>query len=293
MTRHPWARDGRFYCGEPPARMASALRGVEAAGGRRNQAFLFSARRTEFDSEPDQLSAKLVLQGEVHFQVGRRALVLHEGQVLLLNPGTRYTARVMGADSAVIGATIWFESGLLGSLGASGVHERLRTLSSAAQAGLHHVLAALQGDADREAADEPITLMLARWLVEDGEHGAAALRLDAQRASTRAELLRRIDRAADFIASRFTEPLTLDDVAAAAALSKFHLLRGFAQVHGTTPCRALQALRAAAARRLIERGADDLEQVAAASGFGSRWSLQRALRRRYGATGRALRAQRA
>jgi AraC family transcriptional regulator len=305
-SRHPWARDGRFYCGEPPARMTSALRGVEASGGQRNQAFVFSARRAEFDSEGDQLSAKLVLSGQVRFCVGRRGLVLHEGQVLLLNPGTRYAAYVT-SDAPVRGATIWFEHGLADALAASlqaplatdgdrtatpALHERLRPLAGPTRVPLGRVVAALDGHADAEEADEAMTLLLARWLAEDRQHDSAATRLDAVRASTRAELMKRIDRAADFIASSYTEPLTLDDIAGAAALSKFHLLRGFAQVHGVTPHRHLQAVRAEAARRLVERGDADLEQVALACGFGSRWSLQRALRQRFGRSGRGLREQR-
>ncbi len=67
-------------------------------------------------------------------------------------------------------------------------------------------------------------------------------------------------------------------MAAAAHLSKFHFLRAFRELHGRTPADQLRARRAEAARRALAAGVRGLSGLLACSGFGSRWSLQRALR---------------
>jgi transcriptional regulator GlxA family with amidase domain len=116
--------------------------------------------------------------------------------------------------------------------------------------------------------------------------------LASVRPGTRAELSRRIGWATDYILSNYAEPIALDDIASAAHLSKFHLVRLFRQVHGTTPHDYLQRKRAQAARRLIEDGSMELNEVAAIAGFGSRWSMFRHLHRCFGASGTKLRRQR-
>lgn len=113
--------------------------------------------------------------------------------------------------------------------------------------------------------------------------------LQAWSRSAHTELLSRIDRAADFILSSYAAPLTLDDIAAAAALSKYHLVRVFRQVHGMTPMALLARTRARAAARLIETGSLPLADVMALTGFGSRATMFRQLRRHHGGGGLALR----
>ena len=111
--------------------------------------------------------------------------------------------------------------------------------------------------------------------------------------STRDELLKRVNVAADFICSHYAAPITLTDIAAAAALSKFHLVRLFRQIHGASPHQFLTRKRLAAAGRLLDRPELSLDDVALLSGFGTRWSLFRQLRRTTGEGGAALRRLRA
>jgi len=91
--------------------------------------------------------------------------------------------------------------------------------------------------------------------------------------------LRRIGWAVDFIESHYARPIGLADVAGAAHLSRFHCLRAFKELQGCTPSDCLRDRRVQAARRLMADGVNDPDAVLAGSGFGSRWSLQRALRR--------------
>lgn len=60
-----------------------------------------------------------------------------------------------------------------------------------------------------------------------------------------------VRQAVQVIRERYAEPLSLDDIARAALVSKFHLLRMFSQVTGVTPGRFLSAVRIGEAKRLL------------------------------------------
>ncbi|WP_433198736.1 helix-turn-helix transcriptional regulator [Nocardia sp. CA-107356] len=64
-------------------------------------------------------------------------------------------------------------------------------------------------------------------------------------------LLPHLRRARDFADRSYAEPLNLDELAAAAGVSKYHFLRAFAAVYGVTPAAYL-------AQRRIERAQDYL-----------------------------------
>ena len=103
-------------------------------------------------------------------------------------------------------------------------------------------------------------------------------RIECVKAATREQLLRRLLLAADFIASRHDEPISLDEMARAASLSRFHFVRLFRLVHGETPHAYLRRKRTAVARRHLAVGSA-CSEAASRAGFGSRSSLFRNLRR--------------
>ena len=105
-----------------------------------------------------------------------------------------------------------------------------------------------------------------------------AARIDCVKPATREQLLRRIQLAADFIASRHDEPISLDEMARAASLSRFHFVRLFSLVHGETPHAFLRRKRTAVARRHLAVGGA-CSEAASRAGFGSRSSLFRNLRK--------------
>jgi AraC-like DNA-binding protein len=146
------------------------------------------------------------------------------------------------------------------------------------------------GEPDSEAwLEEQLQGLL--WAMLRAEPGwrDRSLPLRAWSRSAHAELLSRVDRATDFILSSYPQPITLDDVAGVAALSKYHLVRVFRQVHGVTPMALLMRTRARAAAQLNESGFMPLAEVMALTGFASRQTLFRQLRRHRGAGGKALR----
>ena len=81
---------------------------------------------------------------------------------------------------------------------------------------------------------------------------------------------------------RLGEPLTVAELAARAAVSPATLHRRFRSQLGTTPLAWLTGERVALACRLIERGEERLDVVAARSGLGTAANLRARLRRETG-----------
>lgn len=89
--------------------------------------------------------------------------------------------------------------------------------------------------------------------------------------------------------SRLDRPLTVPDLADRAAASPATLHRRFRAELGTTPLAWLTTERVTLACRLIERGEQRLERVAAASGLGTAANLRAQLRRHTGLSPSAYR----
>jgi AraC-like DNA-binding protein len=104
------------------------------------------------------------------------------------------------------------------------------------------------------------------------------------RPATRHELYRRAAIARDFADAMFAEPLTLGDIARAAALSPNHLLRVFSQVYRQTPHQFLTARRLAEAAHLLVWTETSVTEICVAVGFESLGSFVSLFKRRFGLT---------
>jgi AraC family transcriptional regulator len=124
-----------------------------------------------------------------------------------------------------------------------------------------------------------LSLALAAYLFDEHSGGGRAARPErgqltvAQRA-----------RVMELVQQRLADELSLDDLAAAAGLSRFHFLRRFKNTLGVTPLRFVLEQRTAAARRLLEDTSLPLAEVASAVGFSSQSHLCAAMRRFAGLT---------
>src|SRR2546430_16442129 len=90
-------------------------------------------------------------------------------------------------------------------------------------------------------------------------------------------------RARDYLRDRAVNPVTLDELAREAALSKFYLLRAFQRAFGLTPHSYQMQLRLARARRLIAEGRP-LSHVTYDAGFADQSHLTRRFAAFYGLT---------
>jgi AraC-like DNA-binding protein len=76
-------------------------------------------------------------------------------------------------------------------------------------------------------------------------------------------------RAHDEIDRRYAEPLVLEDVAAAAGVSKYHFARSFADIYGETPMRYVTRRRIERAQDLLRSANLTVTEVCMVVGFSS------------------------
>jgi len=88
---------------------------------------------------------------------------------------------------------------------------------------------------------------------------------------------------------RLGEALTVERLAARAAMSPRNFARRFAEETGVTPARAIERLRVEAARERVEGGRASIEAIALDSGFGDPERMRRAFLRAFGQPPQALR----
>ena len=91
------------------------------------------------------------------------------------------------------------------------------------------------------------------------------------------------------IRDHLTTALTVDELAAVACLSPRQFARAFRAETGQTPAKAVEHIRAEAARLRIEAGDGSVAAVARAAGFGDEERMRRAFVRLYGQAPQALR----
>ena len=105
----------------------------------------------------------------------------------------------------------------------------------------------------------------------------------ASHAPLRPESAHRFDRVRDYLHDNYMRSITLDELAAVAALSPFHFQRRFRARYHVTPHQMLMAIRLWRAKEFLTRGMP-ASQVAAATGLVDQSHLTRAFSRRYGIT---------
>jgi len=94
-----------------------------------------------------------------------------------------------------------------------------------------------------------------------------------------------------YIESHLDSELSLDAVAAAAGVSRFHLSRAFAESTGTSVAGYMRGRRLSEAAKALVQGAPDILAVALDAGYGSHEAFTRAFRQHFGLTPEQLRAQ--
>ncbi|EMR04593.1 AraC family transcriptional regulator [Cesiribacter andamanensis] len=122
------------------------------------------------------------------------------------------------------------------------------------------------------------------------EHRAMQ-QLGLQKKATRTEIERRLHLAANLIHEAYAEPLSLERLAAAACLSKFHFLRLFRQVFGQSPNQYLQEVRLARTYTLLQNTGYTLSEIADRVGLQSASSLSRLVSQHSGRAPSLLRAK--
>ena len=145
-------------------------------------------------------------------------------------------------------------------------------------------LAALGAETDALAQDEALLELIAQTArhCAGGQASGGAVAREPEPVPPRAAR-RAVARARALVDARYEAGVSLDELAAAAGVSRYHLIRLFADETGLTPHRYLQAVRANRARDLLSAGTDPAE-AAQRAGFSDQAHMTRVYKSFYGIT---------
>lgn len=142
--------------------------------------------------------------------------------------------------------------------------------------------------------------ILVRWLLQEkfNHTPLSSLQIDSLHRSLLLEWLRLWRHRDDglvastrrFIRDHLTEPITLDDLAGRAGLSKFHFVRRYKDLAGRTPMADVRMIRLETARDLILTTQMPLKAIAPRVGLISEYHLCRLFRRHFDITPGGLRS---
>jgi AraC family transcriptional regulator len=147
-----------------------------------------------------------------------------------------------------------------------------------------------RADMTLAAFEEKLLGVLATTIVLGDDHRRLVERVPGKRAATRRRLLSQLQRAREMIEDCAERPPNLTQLAEVSALSKFHLLRLFAETFGTTPFEYAQLRRVERAKDLLRNSPLSIVRIAETLGYESQSAFARTFRRQAGATPRAFRS---
>ena len=265
--------------------------------GRESAVISARCRRAEYPEYTQLLSIKMLRGGAEDYYVDGRRLAVDDDTYLILNSGRSYSSRIVSL-APVHSFSVFFEPGLIDevhtglqcdlarNLECSSPHggpdlsfdEHLREHDALVTPALRQIAQGVDSGLATEAwLDEQLRILLARMLRAERRERRLADSMSG-RPALRQELRRRLERARSFIHTHYSEPIRLREIAQAAHLSPFHLLRSFKAAYGSTPAALLAGKRIGAALRLIENTDWPLAHIAEHVGFGCRSTLFRQLR---------------
>jgi AraC-like DNA-binding protein len=269
------------------------------------------ARRAEYAEFKQLLSIKAAAGGAENYFVDGRRITVDDDTFAIFNSDRVYASSI-DAIKPVHSFSIFFDRKLAAqawhSLAKSAAKldeapdaelrppefaERLYEHENLVSPVLRHIRQAVDaGPVDDAWLEEQLLFLLTRMLRLQRRDLRVEAVVPSRKPATRRELLRRLSLGVDFMQSRYRDPVMLKDIAAAAHLSPFHFLRVFKTVHRISPSEYLSRKRSAAALRLLQQSDWGMNEIAEHVGFGSRTSMYRHLRMRYGVEPKGLRSKR-
>jgi AraC-like DNA-binding protein len=244
------------------------------------QALKFEGASQIYSHYNDAFSIATLFRSESSISFRGKAHRATDGAVGLLEPdGIFRHLQIPVAESV---GKLHIEASVMGdarrALGARNGAIRVRTVITRSPE-LFQALSQLHAALEQEAAGLERQELFARALERvfaDGVDGSVAPQSQGYETAA-------IRRARDILHARFSEQVSLQELADATGLSQFYLLRVFGRSLGLPPHQYQMHLRLARARALLRRG-EPASQVAVAVGFADQSHFVRAFRRFHGLT---------
>lgn len=238
------------------------------------------------DEEHSQFSITLVERGSFTYHTHAGSVQLRPGWLMLGNAGQGYACSHehsdgSGDDCATLSLSAQVLDDARSALAAASAPTRFERAGLPPSPRVAAVMQSLAEQGDEGFALEEATFEVVAAIERAMRDGAAPGPAAAQDERARA--------AADCIEARATDELSLDEVARAAGLSAFHLLRVFRRSIGVTPHQYLMRVRLLRAMALLRDTALPITAVAFDAGWADLANFNRAFRRELGCTPGAYR----
>ncbi|HZE57749.1 MAG TPA: AraC family transcriptional regulator [Chthoniobacterales bacterium] len=235
------------------------------------------------------LSLKSMFNGRALYRIERGEFSVDDSGYLILNNRQPYSIEI-ASPTAVETFVLWFPDGwaeeVLASLtrpnerlldtpgltsSAATFFERYTRHDETVSPRIRELRAAFKAKhaIDDTWLEEKLRGLLAAMLKVQDAVKQQTNELPAVRASTREELWRRVNRARDFLHAHLGSRIRLAEVAAAACLSPFHLLRTFQAAFRQTPHEYLNQCRLERAKFLLEKTRIPVTAICLDCGFTS------------------------
>jgi AraC-like DNA-binding protein len=243
------------------------------------------------------LSVKCVLGGAAVWRTGGREFILRSNAYVVLNDGEPYSIEIDSPAAPATTFCVFFARGWVEDIARALSEPPARLLDDPGRVApleFTQHMAPFDPDMRRAIArlrrtvemrlDEPDALIaVAETLLRQHQATMAQVqRIGAVKASTRAEVYRRLLRGRDYLISHQDRRVPLAEAARAACLSPYHFHRAFVAAFRVAPHAFIVEQRLLRAAALL--GADDrsVGDVCVETGFVSIGSFSNAFRRRFG-----------
>jgi AraC-like DNA-binding protein len=257
---------------------------------------------------PGPLSIKTTVYGKGAWETGRNRFEVDGDSFVVLNRGQTYSL-VIDSPQPTQTFCLFFKDNFVEDawrchtttssvllddpfvdMPAIGFFERLHAKDGA----MNGLLARMQrkivgGHTSHESLEDDFVLAARELLRLKSELCQEAARVPAIRASTKAELFRRLTNARSIVEGSLDQPVHLDRIAVEACLSPYHLHRLFTRVFGETPHRYAVRRRMERAKRLLAWTDMPVTLVCLESGFQSLGSFSSLFRKLNGLSPRQFR----
>lgn len=227
-------------------------------------------------------------RGELVYRIGRRRLRAGVGEALVVPVGLEHHSSIAVGTEAT---SIWLDRDLMAEIEEMVVATGGGRLAAGVVSDAPAIQALGRLLCDEARRSDPGALLSADALAE-----ALAVRLlrgapvDAARAVGRDA---RIAAALDCVEHRYAEPLTVDELAQVAGMSRFHFSRLFRSHVGMSPYQYLVTTRVRRAAELLRGGRHSVTEAAYHVGFCDLGRFARAFRRQLGCAPSEFRRARA
>lgn len=262
--------------------------------------YRYQTERLTLPSHRSHFSLKFTLAGEEHYSFGRRRVCLDAGSALFSNDGGEHDSSVSqhtdalsiyvppNKAQALLNVASTTPDNALDAPSVPALGREVPQIVFTPSSRTNSVLQAFLHSCPQrcfEANDErfeALSLRLAEHALRDVFRQAPpwALR-DVTKPSVREELITRVLRARVFLDDTFGARYDLDVLAEVACLSKYHLIRTFAEVVGKTPGAYARSRRLNKARQVLEDGGN-WSRAARVAGYSSTRRFKDAFHRQFG-----------